>query len=67
MKMYLLTFPVSHTVKKQPVGGEGPVPDEAHVMAGLDACHSKERHSLAGGVRRAGPWPPRNTNLKGAV
>lgn len=40
---------------------------EAHIMAGLDARHGKERHSLAGAVQRARPWSLRGGNLHGAV
>lgn len=62
-----LTFPVCHAVKKEPVGGEGPVPDEAHIMAGLDTCYGKERHSLAGAVQGAGPRSPGDGDLRRAV
>lgn len=62
-----LTFSVCHAVKKQPVGVEGPVFDEAHVMAGLDARHSEERHPLACAVQGAGPRTPGNTDLHRVV
>lgn len=62
-----LTFPVSHAVEKQPVGGERPVLDEAHVMAGLDARHAKERHSLACAVQGAGPRSPGDGDLHRVV
>lgn len=41
--------------------------DEAHVMAGLDARHSEERHALAGVVQGAGPRSPGDTYLHRAV
>lgn len=61
------TFPIRHAVEKQPVGVEGPVLDEAHVMAGLDARHSEERHSLSRAVQGACPLFPGDANLHRAV
>lgn len=40
---------------------------EAHVMARFDACHGKERHSLAGAVQGARPGSLRDGNLHWAV
>lgn len=64
---FIFTFPVCHAVEKQPVGVEGPVLDEAHVMAGLDARHGEERHSLAGAVQGARPLSPGDAYLHRAV
>lgn len=40
---------------------------KAHVMAGLNARHGEERHSLTGALQRAFPWSIRDTNLHGSV
>ena len=41
--------------------------DEANVMAGLDAGHSEERHSLTDTLERAGPRSPGDNDLHRAV
>lgn len=61
------TFTISHAVKEQPVCDKRPVFHKAHIVAGLNARHCKQRHCLTGAVQRSSPWFSRDSDLHWTV